>query len=90
MTRSWFIFALISFLAGNGCAQEDTLWLDEMDLSAMTSGWGSPKKNQSVLGYDIQMSNQKYDRGVGVHAESKLMLELGGKRSQFHCNGRDR
>ena len=79
--QCWLVITLLLSLIS--CAQEKTVWLDELDLSAMTSGWGTPKINQSVLGYTMQMSGAKFRRGVGVHAESKYMLQLGGKATEF-------
>ncbi len=73
----YYLFFLLTAL--NLYAQEKEIWLDELDLSTMTSGWGSPKKNLSVLGYTLQINNEKYSRGVGVHAESKFMLNLDGQ-----------
>ncbi len=74
------IYFLISILiALNLSAQEKEVWLDELDLTTMTSGWGNPKKNLSVLGYTLQINKKKYPRGIGVHAESKYMLNLQGE-----------
>ncbi|GAA4279512.1 NPCBM/NEW2 domain-containing protein [Aquimarina mytili] len=67
------------------CANKETkeIWLDEMDLSSMTSGWKTPQKNKSILGRPMIMNNKTYDRGVGVHAKSKYMVELNGEAKTF-------
>ncbi len=59
------------------------IWLDELDLSTMTSGWKSPQKNKSILGSSIKMDEKVYERGVGVHAKSKFMVDLDGKAKSF-------
>lgn len=32
------------------CAQSKTVWLDDLDLTAMTQGYGMPMKNKSIDG----------------------------------------
>lgn len=82
-----FIASLVVFL----CFPCDTgknkevkeIWLDELDLSSMTTGWKSPQKNKSILGHPIKMMDSVYNRGVGVHAKSKYMLKLDGSAKTF-------
>ena len=46
------------------------IWLDEFDLSAMSSGYGKPQANKSLDGKPIRINKKTYQRGVGTHAES--------------------
>ncbi|WP_445383546.1 NPCBM/NEW2 domain-containing protein [Robiginitalea sp. IMCC43444] len=81
--KHFLFYGLLLFLGYSCSAQEKEVWLDELDLSSMSSGWGKPNKGKSVLGYPIQMGNKRYARGVGVHAESKYMLTLNGQATEF-------
>ena len=59
------------------------VWLDELDLSAMESGWGTPSSRKSVDGNNLSIAGQKFGRGVGTHAVSTFMLRLDGKGNRF-------
>ncbi|WP_207533983.1 NPCBM/NEW2 domain-containing protein [Desertivirga arenae] len=74
-----FIFYITSFsdLVGQ------TVWLDQLDLSAATQGYGVPRKNKTVDGNVMKIAGQSYDRGFGTHAESSLQIQLGGKAKLF-------
>ncbi|RZM21153.1 MAG: alpha-galactosidase, partial [Pedobacter sp.] len=60
-----------------------TVWLDELDLSAATQGFGVAGKNTSVDKKPITIAGQTYTRGFGTHAESSLMIELRGFANLF-------
>ena len=61
--------------------------LEELDLSWMTSGWETPKKNKAVGGGDLQLWDgtewQKYERGIGTHAGSSWYVRLNGNAVSF-------
>ena len=63
------------------CAQ--TVWLDQLDLSTATQGFGVPGKNKSVDGRTITIAGKTFERGFGTHAESSLLIQLNGKASLF-------
>lgn len=76
------LLSLIAFfLLSNASAQ--TIWLDQLDLSAATQGYGTPKKNRSIDGKVITIAGQKFERGFGTHAESSLIILLNGKAKSF-------
>ncbi|MFP9098957.1 NPCBM/NEW2 domain-containing protein [Flavobacterium sp. RHBU_24] len=60
-----------------------TVWLDELDLSAATQGYGIPGKNKSLDGKAITIAGKTFERGFGTHAESSLLILLNGKASTF-------
>jgi alpha-galactosidase len=60
-----------------------TVWLDQLDLSAATQGFGVPKKNKSVDGRTITIAGQTFERGFGTHSESSLLIQLNGKATLF-------
>ena len=61
----------------------DSLWLDEVDLSNMSSGWKSPVANKSVDGNPITIAGKQFSRGVGTHAGSEIIFKLDGQAVSF-------
>ncbi len=64
-------------------AAGQTIWLDEADLSAIQSGWGSPQARHSVEGNPLTIAGKTYDHGVGTHAVSTWLLRLDGAGRRF-------
>jgi len=60
-----------------------TIWLDQLDLSTATQGYGIPQKNKSVEGKTITIAGKTFNRGFGTHAESLLYIRLEGKATRF-------
>lgn len=68
-------------------ASADTkIWLDELDISEMTSGWTNPKVNRSVDGHPMIVGGQKFKRGVGTHASSRYMVWVDGNALSFEAD----
>lgn len=65
--------------------RSETVWLDELDVSAATQGWGDPHKNQSVEGHPLTIGGKVFQRGFGTHAESVLNLTLAGGATEFYA-----
>jgi alpha-galactosidase len=53
-----------------------TVWLDDLDTSVTTQGWGEPHKNQSVDGHGLVIGGHTFAHGLGTHAESILYINL--------------
>ena len=70
-------FTLVAGLAVKSLA--GTVWLDDLNLSAVSQGWGDPHKNLSVDNHKLSIGGQSFDRGLGTHADSTLYVDL--KRS---------
>lgn len=82
MKHLLFLVILVTLVAG--CQQEvHQVYLDEMDISKMEIGWGENQANKSVEGNPLKIANKLYDRGVGTHAISKMMIALYGKGKTF-------
>ncbi|MCL5027824.1 MAG: NPCBM/NEW2 domain-containing protein [Bacteroidetes bacterium] len=60
-----------------------TIWLDKLDLSSMSSGWNTPQADKSIAGNPLTIAGQKFDRGVGTHSISTFLLNLNGKGKRF-------
>ncbi len=59
------------------------LWLADLDLTKMTSGWGKPLPNQSIQGQPLTLAGHVYKNGVGTHADSLLFINLKGSATRF-------
>lgn len=60
-----------------------TVWLDQLDLSAATQGYGAPMKNKSIDGKPLTIAGKTFERGFGSHAESSLTILLQGEATRF-------
>jgi alpha-galactosidase len=76
------LIAALGFL-GTECLYAQTVWLDELDLSTATQGYGLPKKNKSIDGKTLTIAGKTFERGFGSHAESLLTIVLDGKATLF-------
>jgi alpha-galactosidase len=59
------------------------IWLHELDISKMEAGWGTSRVNLSVDSNLLTVAGQVYDKGVGTHAVSKMMILLKEKGVRF-------
>ena len=62
-----------------------TIWLDDLDLSTMETGWGNVHARKSVDGNPLTVGGQKFERGVGTHAENpNPNLQVGENEPGIH------
>lgn len=76
------LFAILNIIGVSSLIAQ-TVWLDQLDLSTATQGFGSPRKNKSVDGRTITIGGKTFERGFGTHAESSLLIQLDGKATSF-------
>ncbi|MCP9753479.1 alpha-galactosidase [Ferruginibacter sp. HRS2-29] len=74
---------LLLNIAATTSLSAQTVWLDQLDLSAATQGYGTPGKNKSIDGKRLSIGGKTFDRGFGTHAESFLAIKLDGKATLF-------
>lgn len=67
------------------------VWLDEVAPDDVTLGWGTLQRNQSVWGKPMVIAGKRFARGLGTHANSRIVYDLsGGGFETFRCLvGRD-
>lgn len=78
------ICLLALFIANN--VSGETVWLDDLDLSAATQDYGDPQKNKSLHGHPLTIGGQKFARGFGTHAASVLSIDLAGGAQSFSAS----
>ena len=74
---------IIFGLMGMGQVSAQTVWLDELDLSAATQGYGVPMKNKSLDGKTLTIAGKTFERGFATHSVSSLLILLDGKATSF-------
>lgn len=79
-----FCLMLVAGLSAKSFAA--TVWLDDLDLNAVSQGWGDPHKNLSVGNHELSINGQKFKRGLGTHAISTLYVQLKGSAESFSAN----
>lgn len=93
------LFALIMFCTAAACAFADVtplipdvpgidaIWmsvpLQSLDLSNMSQEWGSPQANRSVVEKPLTLGGRVFERGVGTHAASEMIIDLKGHAKAF-------
>jgi alpha-galactosidase len=78
------IIAIIGFM-GNSCTTSQIVWLDQLDLSTATQGYGTPMKNRSLDNKVLTIAGKTFERGFGSHSESSLTILLNGKVKEFNA-----
>ena len=59
------------------CAQEaGVFWLDRLRLSGIYQEWGLPQAKRSVEGNPIKLKGRTFERGIGTHANSEIIIDL--------------
>ena len=77
------VITVLILLIGTNRVTAQTVWLDELDLSAATQGWGLPMKNKSIDGNPLTVAGNTFERGFATHSVSSLLILLEGKATLF-------
>jgi hypothetical protein len=57
-------------------AHIDGLYLDALDWSEASTGWGKAQRNRSIMEKPLTLGGKTYLRGIGAHAASRIAYEL--------------
>ena len=81
----WFVSLLaLSLFAGTTHAQTArTYSISALDISQVEQGWGEPQANKSVEGHTLSIGGQAFTNGLGTHAASEFILDVGGRAASF-------
>lgn len=61
------------------------IWLEELDLSYMQQGWKTPQAGKTVSGHPLSLAGKIYERGVGTHARSEIIIDLKKAATRFQA-----
>lgn len=76
-------FVVLFCIMSVGVVNAQTVWLDQLDLSTITQGYGTPKSNKSIDGNTLTIAGKTFERGIGSHSESLLTVILDGQATLF-------
>ena len=62
---------------------DHAMWLEDADISRMTTGYGRAQIAKSIDGLPLRLGGQNYAHGVGTHAESDFVVDLKGRATRF-------
>jgi len=84
------VHALIVALAMTLCARSqgapiNSVWVDRLDLSCVSSDWSTPKANRSIDGNPIRIGGKAFRHGIGTHANSRMVVNLFGEAVRFRA-----
>lgn len=82
------ILGALLFVSSTTCS---TIWaqntrtvsLAELDLSRVSNGWGTLKRDQSIDGKPLVVKGRTFTSGVGVHAPSSAVVRLDGQAQKL-------
>jgi alpha-galactosidase len=85
MRPQYFISLLgLVLFAGLAPAQTNRVYLiSALDISQVDQGWGEPQANRSVEGRPLSIGGQAFTNGLGTHAESRFIVDVGGRATGF-------
>ncbi|MCY6355045.1 NPCBM/NEW2 domain-containing protein [Clostridium sp. ZS2-4] len=58
-------------------------YLSDMNWMSGSSGWGTIQKNKNIVGNPITLNEKTYEKGIGTHANSTIIYDLGGEYERF-------
>ena len=77
------VAALMLFAGGTALPAAQTNYVASLDISQIAQGWGEPHANLSVEGHPLSIGGQTYTNGLGTHADSQLIVDVGGRAESF-------
>ncbi|MDR2168516.1 MAG: NPCBM/NEW2 domain-containing protein [Planctomycetaceae bacterium] len=66
----------ITAIAADVADNTNTVYVDQLDLRNTTAGWGATKAKKSVANQPIKINGKTYERGVGSHSPSNIVITL--------------
>ena len=77
------LLVLASWAAAGSLPAATTNYIAALDISQVSQGWGEPHANLSVEGHPLTIGGQTFEKGLGTHANSQFILDLGGRADSF-------
>ena len=61
----------------------DGVFLDAIEPVSCVQGWGKLQRNQSVWEKPMTIGSRHFRRGLGTHADSRIVYDVGGRYRRF-------
>lgn len=61
------------------------VYLSDLNLDNVVTGWGTIHENKSIGGNPLKMKGVTYQRGIGFHAPGHIYVKLNGSASRFRA-----
>ncbi len=61
-------------------------FVSALDISQVQQGWGEPHADRSVAGNRLSIGGQMFTNGLGTHADSEFVINLGGNAESFSAS----
>jgi hypothetical protein len=61
----------------------DGVFLDALEPVSCVQGWGKLQKNRSVWEKPMTIGSRHFRRGLGTHADSRIVYDVGGRYRRF-------
>jgi hypothetical protein len=81
--KAYFICLLT---AGIISARADMVRLEQLDLSNVIQGWGTPRAGKSVEGKPMQIGDTAFTHGLGSHGPGQLAINLHKTALRFEAH----
>jgi alpha-galactosidase len=85
-SRTTIALGLLLAALAMGTVSAETVWLDNLNLSVASQGWGEPQRDQSVENHPLIIGGKTFPRGFGTHADGTLNVHLNGGAKSFSAN----
>lgn len=83
MKLKYSIIGIMMILICSCSITTDEIRIEELDISAMSCGWGTPQFNKSIQSTPLSIGGQVFQHGIGTHATSTLLIKLNSKGKIF-------
>lgn len=60
------------------------IYLDRLEPASAAQGWGELRRNCSVWERPIRIGTRRFARGLGTHANSRIVYQLDGRYQRLH------
>lgn len=83
MIKFFFPLAVFCVLAAPSWGSSNCVELQDLDLSKVSQSYASARKNSLVSGDPIVIAGEKWEKGIGTHAQSRIKVGLNGSSRRF-------
>ena len=77
------VIMMLSAILVSCSTKTEKITLTSLDLSKMEQGYGRPHINRSVTNAPLIIAGRTFNTGVGTHASSRIVIDLGRKPAKF-------